>query len=155
MAAVTKKHYKVMQDELNKLVEALEEVNTLLAQAREAGDLSENEEYATARSKQSTLTTRISALRREINEAEIVEDDNSPIITIGSVVDVTEVSSDGTPLGETRRLTVESSGDTVIRKVLGVNSQLGSTILNGTSGIYRITNRGGIYYKVEKVIDEK
>lgn len=154
MAAVTKKHYKAMQEELTKLLEALDEVNGLLAEAREAGDLSENEEYATARSKQGTLTTRISALRREINEANIVEDDKSPIITIGSVVDVTEVTSNGEPLGETRRFTVESSGDTVIRKILGAGSQLGSTILNGTSGIYRINNAGGIYYKVEKIIDE-
>ena len=38
--------------------------------------------------------------------------------------------------------------------VLGIRSSLGRVVLNGTSGVYRIPDNGGLTYSVKKVISD-
>ncbi len=154
MVQMTESRYYELKKELAKVSEDLDKA---LAEQRDAierfGDARENEEYESARNAAKNLNSRKNELEIMIGEAEIVPEDRSPRIVIGSVVDVTEVTEDGKPLSETRRFTLESTGDTITKKILGVKSPLGKFVLNGTSSIYRIPIGGGIYYSVKKVIN--
>lgn len=136
---------RTVQDELSR---SLEEQSKAAA----FGDLSENEEYATARANSERLMKRKRDIECELSDVEIVPMDQSPKISLGSTVRVTKVSKNGESLGETRQFVLESAGDTVLKGILGVNSPLGKEILNGSDGIYFVHVNGGIYYKVEKVI---
>mgnify|MGYP001026136157 CR=1 FL=1 len=154
MIQMTEQRYYELKKELAKVTEDLDEA---LAAQRDAierfGDVRENEEYDTARNLAKNLNSRKNEIETMLGEAEIVPEDRSPRIVIGSVVDVTEVTEDGKPLSETRRFTVEAVGDTITKKILGVKSPLGQVVLNGTSSIYRIPTGGGIYYSVKKVLN--
>lgn len=149
---ITEKKYLELTRELHSVKLELEASLVEQERAAAAGDLSENEEYATSRANSERLNNRKHELEGLLSDAEIVPIDSSPKITIGSTLDVTRVTKDGTSLGETRRFVLESSGDTILSKTLGVESPLGREILNGTAGIYFVHSNGGIYYKVDKVL---
>ena len=152
MAQMTEARFKRLKAELITVKEKQVQAIAEMEEAKQFGDLRENSEYETARAKSEQLTARKTQLEEEIADAEIVEEDRSPRITIGSIVDICKLDGNGKPIGPTRRLTVDSHGDTVLQKILGVNSSLGKTILNGTSGIYQIPDNGGIQYQVTKVV---
>lgn len=154
MAKMTERSYKRLVDELAEVTEDLNEAIKARAAAREFGDLSENAEYQSASTTVIELTAHKAELENKFNEAEIAEIDYGPRISIGSVVEVCKVGASGKPISEVRRFEVDSSGDTVTQHILGINSPLGSAILNGTNGIYKIANGGGTSYLVKKVFDE-
>lgn len=153
MAKMTEKRFKELRQNLMKLGNNLDDAIKEQQRAMAAGDLRENEEYATARARTESLRKQRSELEEQLASAEVVPENRSPRIVIGSTIDVCKVKSDGTPIGEPRRFTLEESGDTVVKKVLGIHSSLGKLIVNGTDGIYRVAEGGGIYYFVKKVVD--
>lgn len=149
---MTERMYKETSE---RLYAAKTEYNKALEAQRDAasiGDLSENTEYETARQLVERLSKEISKLETNIREAEIVPEDLSPRITIGSVIDVTRLDANGNPVGEPRRFLYDASGDTILKGVLGVKSSLGQAIYNGTDGVYTIPDNGGIDYVVRKVL---
>lgn len=152
MAQMTENRYRKLKAELvvvkEKHAAAIEEQEI----AKGFGDLSENAEYETARRAAEAYAQKKMDLEQMIAEAEIIEEDRSPRIVIGSVVEICKVDDNDKPIGNPRVFTVEAKGDTVLMGVLGVNSSLGKKILNGTSGIYRIPDNGGLRYSVRKVI---
>lgn len=150
---LTEKKYKSLKAELRIVNEQLEIALQETARAAAAGDLSENEEYATSRANSERLLARKHSLEQDLANAEVVVSDSGPRISLGSMIDVTRVDKNGNALGNTRRFTLETSGDTITAKILGVDSPLGKEILNGTDGIYFIHSNGGIHYRVEKVND--
>lgn len=154
MAQMSETRYRKLKEEIVSVKKKHEEAMEAMAVAREFGDLRENEEYSTARRNSEEYARRIAEIEEELNNAEIVTDDHSPRITIGTTVDVCRVDNDGKPLEEPRRFRVDAHGDTVIQGVLGINSSLGRAILNGTSGIYRVVDNGGVIYNVKKVLEE-
>ena len=153
MAQMTEKKYKELRRQYLKVKSKLEEAMTEQQKAQDAGDLRENEEYATARARTEALTKQKAAIEKLLSEAEIVPEDRSPRITIGSVVDVCKTDASGNPIGQKRRFVVEQTGDTVMKGVLGIKSPLGKVILNGTSGLYKIPDNGGLVYSVKKVLN--
>lgn len=151
---VTEKKFIEAKKELANVTLALEQSLEEQSRAADAGDLSENEEYATARANSSRLMNRKKELERFIEEAVVVSDDNSPRISLGSKIEVTRVDDNDNPIGETRTFTLEAEGDTILKKVIGVDSPLGKEILNGIDGIYSVQNNGGIRYRVKKIIGD-
>lgn len=150
---MTEKEFQHKRERLSNAKEMLEQSMADMKAAREDGDLSENAAYDAARDKYYEMQKEIALLTNELDNCEIVHDDNSPVIKIGSVINVTRVNDFGEPTGEARQFTVAQSGDTIIRKTLGVNSPLGKVILGKTSGIFDIICNGKKRYKVEKVVD--
>lgn len=149
---ITEKHFLELTRELRTVQDALTKSLEEQSKAASFGDLSENEEYASARANSERLLKRKRDIEYELSDVEIVPMDQSPKISLGSTVKVTKVTKDGTPLAEARQFILESAGDTVLKGILGVNSPLGKEILNGSDGIYFVHTNGGIYYKVEKVL---
>lgn len=148
---LTLRKYKEYEKSLQEVLESLAEVQELQKQAAEQGDLSENEEYSTARAEAERLTGERLRLENILAEAEIVPEDHSPRITLGSTIEFYKVDANGNPISEVRRLLLESSGDSITQGILGVNSSLGKAILNGTDGIYSVHENGGTRYHVKKV----
>jgi len=150
---MTERRFKSLKAELVTVKEKHQEAIQEQEAAKEFGDLSENIEYDTARRAAEMYAARKAALEQEIAGAEIVAEDRSPRIMIGSVVEVCKVDERHRPIGAPRQFVVESKGDTVLAGVLGINSSLGKAILNGTDGIYQISDNGGITYSVKKVLE--
>lgn len=153
MTQMSEAQYKRLKKELAEVKKLLEEAMKEQAAAKEFGDLSENEEYETARRACENYARRKAEIEAELNNAQIVANDNSPRIVVGSTVDVCRVDAQGNPVEDPRRFRLDSKGDTIIQKILGVNSSLGKAILNGTDGIYRVVDNGGVSYLVKKVLD--
>src|SRR3954468_3767129 len=62
--------------------------------ARELGDLSENAEYHAAKEDQAHLETKIARLTERLRNATVVESDaDATVVTFGTTVNVTDVSS--------------------------------------------------------------
>lgn len=148
---LTDRAYREKSSKLQLIYAELEQSKEAMRAAAAEGDLRENAEYESARDKVVVLTKQKSELEEELDRAEIVYEDNSQRITIGSYVEVTKVDRKNQPLGPTRTFRVEEHGDTVIAGILGVHSSLGKIILNGTSNYYDIPDNGGIRYQVKKV----
>lgn len=148
---ITIRKYKEYEKALSETIDSLVEVQELQKRAAEQGDLSENEEYSTARAEAERLNGERLRLETLLSEAEIVPEDHSSRITLGSTIEFCKVDEKGNPISELRRLVLESSGDSITQGILGVNSSLGKAILNGTNGIYSVHEQGGIRYQVKKV----
>ena len=151
---ITETRYKKMESQLKELRRKFDEAKEANKIAASAGDLSENTEYETSRLEVERLNGQVRDLEDKIRNAEIVAVDRSPRIVIGSVIDVVRVDSSGNPVGQERRFRYDVSGDTILQRVLGVQSSLGKVINNGTSGIYTVPDNGGIQYRVTKCLDK-
>ena len=130
---MTEKEFQHKRERLANAKEMLEQSMADMKAAREDGDLSENAAYDAARDKYYEMQKEITLLTNELDNCEIVHDDNTPVIKIGSVINVTRVNEFGEPLG--------------------ANSPLGKVIIGKTSGIFDIICNGKKRYKVEKVVD--
>lgn len=151
---ITETNYRLLKKRLNDINEELEESLELQRTAAEAGDLSENEEYATSRAASERLLREKAKLLETLDDATIVRDDNSRRITLGSLVEIYKVDEKGRAISDKRIVRVDSAGDTILRGVLGIQSLLGKTILNGTDGIYKVQAKNGlIRYSVRKVFN--
>lgn len=151
---MTVNRYKQKKLELLDLEHQYEECLDNINSAAAKGDLSENAEYQSARDEAEQILNRKNRLKEELTNVEIIESDISKRISLGSVVDVTQLDIHNKPIKETRRFTLEEHGDTVVQKILGAKSPLGKAILNGTDGIFEIPDNGGRKYFVKKVFDE-
>lgn len=123
---------KELQHKRDRLSVAQQDLDKTLADmkaARDQGDLSENSEYDAARDHYRDLHNEIVQLSNEIENCEIVHDDKSPIIRIGSTIKVVQLNEANEIIGSEKLLTVAQHGDTIIRKTLGITSPLGKVIL--------------------------
>lgn len=152
MGQLTERAYKEKMKKLQSVIRSLEDSKEELRRSAEDGDLSENAEHDAARDSVIHLSQMKVNLEAELAEAEVIAEDNSPRITIGSVVEVCKVNKNNEPLEEPRQFRIEEHGDTVIAGILGIHSSLGAAILNGTSNYYDIPDNGGLRYKVTKII---
>lgn len=147
---------KELQHKRDRLAIAQQDLDKTLADmkaARDQGDLSENSEYDAARDRYRDLHNEIVQLSNEIENCEIVHDDKSQIIRIGSTIKVVQLNEAGESIGSEKLLTVAQHGDTIIRKTLGATSPLGKVVLGKSSGIFEIVCNGKRKFKVEKVLD--
>lgn len=152
MAEMTELRYNQLKTRLKEVNNELEKVKDAISDAAALGDLSENAEYETARLAASNLQLEKERIESELQGATIVEDTSGKRIVIGSMLSVTKCTKEGEPLGPEMELRLDSKGDIIIAKVLGVRSLLGSQVLNGTDGIYKVPCHGGTYYKVKKIV---
>lgn len=146
-----------LQHKRERLATAKEQLDQSLQDmksARDNGDLSENSEYDAARDKYRELQAEITKLQNEIENCEVVHDDNSPIIRIGSKVKVVQIDAAGNQIGSVKELTVAQHGDTIIRKTLGASSPLGKVVLGKSSGVFDIVCNGRRKFRVEKIQNE-
>ena len=97
--------FKMSQERLNEIREELhyletvreKEVSELIKEARSFGDLSENSEYDEAKTEQGKLYSKIAELRNILENAEVIETNESTnVITLGSKVKVECVDEGGT-----------------------------------------------------------
>lgn len=151
---VTRRQYRELENKLKSVNSSLQSALESQREAQALGDLSENEEYTTARAEAERLMVEKHRIESIINDAEIEVDRNSSRITLGCTVDVCKVSANGEEIGKVRRFRLELNGDTITQQVLGANSPLGMAILNGADGIYTVQNNDGIHYRVRRVQNE-
>lgn len=87
---ITKEGLKKLKDELeDRKTRLRQEIAQAIKEAKEQGDLSENAEYAEAKSQQNENESRIAELEMIVKNSEIVEkDDSRKGAQIGSVVRV-------------------------------------------------------------------
>lgn len=87
---ITKEGLKKLQDELDDRKTRLrQEISQAIKEAKEQGDLSENAEYAEAKSQQNENESRIAELEMVLKNSQVVErDDSKRGVQMGSVVKV-------------------------------------------------------------------
>lgn len=152
---ITKYRYNNLIKEEKELNENLEQYLEEQREARDKGDLSENEEYTIATKNVLQSRQRLIEIAEELADVEILEVDKGPRISIGCKIQVTEVDAKGNQIEKPRFFYLDQKGDTITDKVLGINSSLGRAINNGTSGIYKIqTDMETIFYDVKKVFEK-
>lgn len=151
----TEKEIKYRKERLATAKQQLEDSINDMQAARENGDLSENSDYDAARDRYRELHAEIAKLQNELGNCEVVHDDNSPIIKIGSTVQVTHLDNNNNPISEPRVFVVGQSGDTIIRKTLGATSPLGKVIIGKSQGVFDIVCNGKQRYEVKKILDEE
>ena len=84
-----------LRDELDHLATTgRDEVVARIAEARSHGDLKENSEYDTAKNDQGLMEARIRHLKHIIDNAQILEVDDSDSVTVGSVATVIDDDGD-------------------------------------------------------------
>lgn len=149
---LTEHEFNEKRNLLDMLSKEAEKTLEDLKHARELGDLRENSEYDAAREKYSTLSNDMAQLSDMLENCEIVQDDNTPVIKIGSEVTVVELDDSNNKVGKKRTFTVRQNGDTVIQHVLSTTSPLGKAVLGKNSGVFEIVCNGKKRYHVEKVL---
>ncbi|EKE15696.1 MAG: hypothetical protein ACD_11C00110G0004 [uncultured bacterium] len=92
---LTKEGFKKLQDELTERKTILrQEISQAIKEAKEQGDLSENAEYAEAKSQQNENESRISELEMIIKDSRLVEKTKSNgFVQISSIVEVSSSKS--------------------------------------------------------------
>ncbi|MCX7742973.1 MAG: transcription elongation factor GreA [Flavobacteriales bacterium] len=77
---LTAEGYKKLKEELDYMINVERpKISAQIAEARDKGDLSENAEYDAAKEAQGLLELKISKLRETINNARILENDNTDV----------------------------------------------------------------------------
>lgn len=146
MAIMTEEGRKALEEEKYRLEEAIKVAQQNKSQAAEMGDLSENAEFEAAKNELSQLTIQLSAVMNKLSSDVIIDNGTEGNINIGSrirVYDITENEENQ----EFREFVFKEEGDTVIAKVIGLNSQLGQSIYNRSPG--KFTLPCGKVYRVE------
>lgn len=75
-----------LENELNDLIKSRPEITERIATARAFGDLSENEEYSSARNDQKIAENRILEIQEILKNAKIIKPSNRSQIALGSTV---------------------------------------------------------------------
>lgn len=75
-----------LEKELNDLIKSRPEITERIATARAFGDLSENEEYSSARNDQKIAENRILEIQEILKNAKIIKPSNRSQIALGSTV---------------------------------------------------------------------
>ncbi len=149
---ITKAGMEKIQEELDHLVKVeREKLKTVIAEARELGDLKENAEYHAAKEKQSIQEGRIAQLQGIIAESEVVDPSsiqNSKIV-FGATVTILNVESDETV---TYQIVGEPESDMKAGRI-SFNSPLGKALIGKELGDEVIVKapKGDIEYEVEAI----
>ncbi len=125
------------------------EVAQKIRQAKEMGDLSENAEYAEAKTEQERVENRIAELEETIKEAKVIESrrGSSARIGIGSRVKVTVK-------GETEVFSIVGSDEIdPVQGKISSESPLGAALLEHKKGdkVEVQTPIGKVHYKILKI----
>lgn len=94
---LTKEGLKELQDELEELtkIKRVEVINSL-KDARALGDLSENADYAAARTEQAEIEGRISEIEKLLENVIIIKNKNTNTVSLGSCVIIRYVETNET-----------------------------------------------------------
>lgn len=144
---ITKQGLDKLINEINLLKTKLPFAIERLAKAREQGDLSENSEYAAAREELDNLNSRINELQHHINQAQVANNNNHEISSLGSVVivEVNGVKKEFTLVGS-----VESDP---LKGKISVESPVGKALLGKKAG--DVVNLNGNVNAIYKIIEIK
>lgn len=94
---ITKEGYKKMKDELNVLVTVERPaISKAIGEAIELGDLSENEEYASAKDKQKVVEALIASLSERLANADVVDllTCSGDCVSFGATVRLLDLNTD-------------------------------------------------------------
>lgn len=75
-----------LENELNDLIKSRPEITERIATARAFGDLSENEEYSSARNDQKIAENRILEIQEILKNAKVIRPSNRSQIALGSTI---------------------------------------------------------------------
>ena len=150
MARLTEEEYSEYQERRKVLVEQLGSATEEMLIARAEGDLRENEGYTAAVTERRNLQGAIDEIDEILNNATLFKvDEDSPRILIGNWVHIQSNVTDfnGKPIDTYKKVAENGNGGL---QFLGVDSPLGSLILNAKSGTFKVPGLD-ITYQVEKV----
>lgn len=85
---LTKEGKKALEEELEQLIARRPEITEKIATARAFGDLSENEEYSSARAEQKTVENRILEIEDILKNAKVIRSAAHNKVAIGATVKV-------------------------------------------------------------------
>ena len=154
----TKKKVMLTQEGKNKLIEKLEylksvkrlEVADRLRAAIALGDLSENSEYTDAKNEQAFLEGEIQDLENKIHNSEIIQDDGSDVVSIGSKVRILDVEFDEE---ETYTIVGSTEADPDSNKISN-ESPIGAAIIGQVAGsVVQVHAPAGVLqYKILEIV---
>ena len=155
---MTKKKVMLTQEGKNKLIEKLEylksvkrlEVADRLRAAIALGDLSENSEYTDAKNEQAFLEGEIQDLENKIHNSEIIQDDGSDVVSIGSKVRILDVEFDEE---ETYTIVGSTEADPDSNKISN-ESPIGAAIIGQVAGsVVQVHAPAGVLqYKILEIV---
>ncbi len=144
---LTKEGYEKLRTELNELKEKLMyEISQRIKEARELGDLSENTEYDEAKNEQGRIGSRIAELEQILNNAEIIENRDTSIISVGSTVLIRNAST-----GEEKKIKLVSPQEAdIFNGKVSIDSPVGRALMEKRVGdVVRVkTNAGLVKYEI-------
>lgn len=129
---------------LKKLYEGLPEAQDEYQAAYNEGDSTDNASFESAQDKLSKMRLDISQIE-ELLKADVIEYDKSPVISIGSLI---EVYSPSLEKGVTQTYILDSVGGVTLEGVLNTESKLGRLIKDNLSGNYSV---GEVEFTVTKI----
>lgn len=92
---LTKQGLEEVKEELDNLKQVIRpEVISQIKEARAQGDLSENAEYHAARDRQGQVEARIKELEYLVDNATIIEEKKSDVVSVGSKVEIKYIDDD-------------------------------------------------------------
>lgn len=149
---ITKNGMDKIEEELNQLIKVeREELKTVIAEARELGDLKENAEYHAAKEKQSIMEGRIAQLQGIVASSEVVDPSQveSDKVVFGATVTILNVETDEST---TYQIVGEPESD-INRGKISYNSPLGKALIGKEEGDEVIVKapKGDIEYEVEEI----
>ncbi|MEE3078295.1 MAG: transcription elongation factor GreA [Bdellovibrionota bacterium] len=149
---ITKNGMDKIEEELNQLIKVeREELKTVIAEARELGDLKENAEYHAAKEKQSIMEGRIAQLQGIVASSEVVDPSQveSDKVVFGATVTILNVETDEST---TYQIVGEPESD-INQGKISYNSPLGKALIGKEEGDEVIVKapKGDIEYEVEEI----
>lgn len=140
---LTSEGYLEIEEELDHLKnERRPEVIKALKDARALGDLSENADYDAARAEQAQIEGRILELEKILENAEIIENNNSGKVSLGSTVVITYEDDDE---NEEYRIVGSKEADPSDNKISN-ESPIAKAIMNAKAGdICEVESPNGKY----------
>ncbi len=132
--------HEISQAAHDRLVAELENLRThgrieladRIERAREHGDLKENAEYHAAKEDKSKMEARIATIANTLEKAVIVEADDSPGVSVGSVVHIRYEGDDEDEIESYLVGSIEERHDDL--HVVSPTSPLGSALLGQEAG---------------------
>ena len=145
---LTSEGYLEIEEELDHLKnERRPEVIKALKDARALGDLSENADYDAARAEQAQIEGRILELEKILENAEIIENNNSGKVSLGSTVVISYEDDDE---NEEYRIVGSKEADPSDNKISN-ESPIAKAIMNAKAGdICEVESPNGSYTIVLK-----
>lgn len=141
MNEITSISKKRLEHTLESLNAELEELSVRVAEARELGDLSENEEYTASLAEYIEKMRKKSEIENTLKTSS-VKQNYSTNISNGSLISVKLINNDGTE-EDMGLLLFDEEGSSVFSGVVSPDSSLGRAIQGGVGGEYIVQNIRG------------